>query len=208
MTTKDYSKENKESFFARLNGFLTPNELLKIETAYMLAKHAHRAQVRKELGPTGDPLRYFEHVRRVALTYIDSVITVPNVFSRGFSEDICAALLHDTIEDTKDISGEMIEMIFGPDVARTVLFLTRMQGQSAEDYLAKVCSNPRTGFIKLCDKLDNVRSLRAGEVGEEFRVKQKIEVREKYLPVLNNLLSDNFIAHPLLGELTVLTRKS
>lgn len=50
--------ENKDSFFNRLTGRVTPKELLKVKTAYMLAKYAHRAQLRIER------VRYFEHVKR------------------------------------------------------------------------------------------------------------------------------------------------
>jgi len=41
----DYTQENKGSFFSRLEGQVLPSELVKIKTAYMIAKHAHTSAV-------------------------------------------------------------------------------------------------------------------------------------------------------------------
>lgn len=98
--------ENRENFFARLTPFMAPSELRNVEIAYMMAKFGHRAQFRKELDADGNPVRYFEHVRRVALVLLDELhIRDP--------EMICTALLHDCLEDTKDVTEGIIEHLFG-----------------------------------------------------------------------------------------------
>jgi (p)ppGpp synthase/HD superfamily hydrolase len=90
--------ENKASFFARLEPRLAPSELVKVRAAYYLAKYGHRAQVRKETDGQGNLLRYFEHVRRVAIILMDE--------ADCYDPDlICTALLHDALEDTEDKEG-------------------------------------------------------------------------------------------------------
>lgn len=174
MIPVDYRAENKETFFRRLEGRCTPREALRVRTAYMIAKHAHRAQIRKETDAEGKAVRYFEHVRRVALNVMDSGTNWDWV-------DVCAALLHDTIEDAEDIDSEIIEELFGSEVCRLVMTLTKWPGIEPNAYIAQVSRYQRALWLKFCDRLDNVRSLRAEEVGEEFRVRQKIETREKWM---------------------------
>ena len=187
-----YAKETKTTFLNRLYGRLTPSEILQVRTAYMLAKHAHRAQRRKQTNANGDPMRYFEHVRRVALILMDRT-------ENWNANNVCVALLHDTIEDTKDVDADVIEHIFGREVCQDVLTLTKDQWQN---YQCKL----RTGsvaalVVKMCDRLDNMQSLRAEEVGEEFRERQKKETREMYIPLFEELLGHLKELRPLLDEL-------
>ncbi len=179
MTAPDYSKENKASFFARLEGQVLPSQLVKIKTAYMIAKHAHRAQMRKELGWDGKNLRYFEHVRRVALIVLDNDHPL---YPAWRWEDVCAALLHDTIEDTRDVTAEILEELFGPQVCKLVMIMTKWPGKK-DWYLRQVQGGGERGvYLKMCDRLDNLRSLRKVEVGEEFQEKQRKETREIWMP--------------------------
>ncbi len=69
--TRGLMSETHDTFFERLQPYFAPSLVRKIELAYMLSKYAHRAQVRKELDEHGDPVRYFEHVRRATLLSID-----------------------------------------------------------------------------------------------------------------------------------------
>ncbi len=66
--------ENKESFKLRIQPHFSPSDTLDVCLAYYLAKYGHRGQVRKELDSDGNPTRYFEHVRRVALILMDEVL--------------------------------------------------------------------------------------------------------------------------------------
>ena len=177
--TPDYSTENKASFHARLEGQVLPSQLVKIKTAYMIAKHAHRAQERMELGHNGRKLRYFEHVRRVALTVMDNDHPLYPVWRW---EDVCAALLHDTIEDTKDVTAEILEELFGPEVCKLVMLLTKWPGK--KNWYVRQVENggERSIYLKMCDRIDNLRSLRSEEIGDEFRQKQKIETRDIWMP--------------------------
>lgn len=105
--------ENKDSFFKRLEPTLATSSLLDVKLAYTLAKFSHRAQFRKEIDNNGHQVRYFEHLRRVALILIDELEIIDPVI-------IISALLHDGIEDTVDLTPEMIEHCFGSDVVSIV----------------------------------------------------------------------------------------
>ena len=172
--------ENRETFLARLRPVVPPGELLDIQLAYTLAKYAHRAQVRSERDAAGAPLRYFEHPRRVALILID----LGRILDPLMLE---AALLHDGIEDTPDLTAAMIERHWGSDVARLVQALSKVP---EEGYLDRLWAfgDWRVLLIKAADRLDNLRSLRPDQVSAAFRARQLEETRAKYLPLFEHLL--------------------
>lgn len=171
--------ENKESFNARIKPFFPGSEEHKIKLAYYLAKFGHRAQVRKEL-LNGQPMRYFEHLRRVAIILMDEV----KCFR---SEMIIAALLHDSLEDTDDLTPELLEFTFGSDVVSIIKKLSKVPKEGYVDRLM-VCTDWRTLMIKACDRLDNLRSLMVPGTSLEFQKRQIAETREKYYPVFDKLL--------------------
>lgn len=171
-------KENLESFFARLEPVLAPAEVMDVRLAYILAKHAHRWQVRRELDESGRPKRYFEHLRRSALILVDEL----QLYDRDM---IIAALLHDGIEDTRELTPELIEHCFGRTVARLVRCLSK---KPKEGYLARLsAADWRTLVIKACDRLDNLRSLDRPGVPPEFRSKQVAETKEGYFGLFDRL---------------------
>jgi len=173
------SVENRESFFQRLYPFFSPKILRDIELAYILAKSAHRSQTRKELDDQGEPVRYFEHVRRATLIGIDLAQIVR-------PDTVIASILHDGIEDTRDLRPEMIEHVFGVDVCGIVKVLSK---DPKEGYLDRfyVCTDWRPYFVKACDRLDNLRSL-AGSP-PEFRRKQVAETRDKYFRLFDRMVT-------------------
>ena len=169
--------ENHESFFRRIDPFFSPRELRRIDLAYMLAKYAHRAQTRKEVDEQGDPVRYFEHVRRATLVGLDEARIVR-------LDTTIASFLHDTREDTR-LSAEQIEDCFGSDVCNIVKVLSKVP---KEGYLDRffVCTDWRPYFVKACDRLDNLRSLSQSSV--EFRKKQVVETRDKYYRLFDRMV--------------------
>lgn len=167
--------ENKTTFFDRLRNVVAPSELVKVRGAYYMAKFGHRSQVRKEQDVNGQPLRYFEHPRRVAIILMDEL--------RVFDVDmICAALLHDALEDTDAITVDVIEQFFGVTVARYVTCLTKIKGEG-DAYIKRLMNAPDNALIiKVCDRIDNLRSL--GSTTDEFKIKQVKETIQKYHPLL------------------------
>lgn len=169
--------ENKERFFARLRPILAPSVLLQVELAYLLAKYFHRAQVRKEADAAGTPVRYFEHPRHTALILIDEVRCVE-------ADIICAALFHDTLEDT-EFTPEMMEHFFGPEVTRIVTMVTK---EPKEGYVERLLAygDWKCLMVKAADRLHNLRSLHAADV--TFQRKQLAETAEKYYALLDRLV--------------------
>ena len=173
--------ENRASFFNRLRPVTPPDRLLDVELAYTMAKFAHRAQTRSEADEYGKPLRYFEHPRRTALILMDEMGILD-------IEMIIAALLHDGLEDTRDLTAEMIEHTWGPEVARMVVLLSKRPKEGYEERLLS-CDDWKVLALKGCDRLDNLRAMKAGQVSREFRARKKAETRELYFPVFEQLLA-------------------
>lgn len=170
-------QENRERFFGRLV-HLPSADLMRIQLAYTLAKFSHRAQVRKETDEAGKPLRYFEHPRRVALILLDEMkITDPNL--------VISALLHDGIEDTRDLTPEMIEFHFGTEVKRIVALLSKVPKEGYHERLVSF-GDWSVYVVKGCDRLDNLRSME--NATEAFRIKQVKETRSSYYPLFNRML--------------------
>jgi (p)ppGpp synthase/HD superfamily hydrolase len=175
-------KENKKAFFDRLVYKLSPTDFTRVKAAYIFSKFGHRAQCRKELDAEGNKLRYFEHPRRVAIIAMDELhIYNPDV--------IITCLLHDCLEDTEDITSDMIEYYFGKEVCSNVLYLTKHQD---EDYIQKLLYAPLDVIvIKAMDRLDNLRSLGPG-TELSFRNKIRNETREKYMSFFSSKLSEHY----------------
>lgn len=171
--------ENKETFNARIRPFFPQSEEQKIKLAYYLAKFGHRFQTRKEL-VNGEPMRYFEHLRRVSLILMDEAKCMR-------SEMIIAALLHDSLEDTDDLTPELLEAAFGPDVVGIIKYLSKVPKEGYIDRLM-ICMDWRILLIKACDRLDNLRSLMVPGTSLEFQKRQVQETREKYFPIFVRLV--------------------
>ncbi len=173
--------ENKETFQARIQPYLSPSDQLDVKLAYTLAKFGHRAQTRKELTKDGKPTRYFEHVRRVALVLMDEMKIMDK-------DMIIAAILHDSIEDTKDLTPELLEHCFGTNVVSMIKLLSKVPKEGYIDRLSN-CHNWQVLAIKACDRLDNLRSLMVPGTAPEFQKKQVAETKEKYFPVFDLMMT-------------------
>ena len=170
--------ENKTTFFDRLSPFLSPSELNKIQLAYVLAKFYHRAQKRKEIDEQGNQIRYFEHVRRVTLSLIDN-------FSIFEPDIICSALMHDLLEDSEDVTPEMLEFTFGSNVTKIVKLLTKKDSNYFLNL--KKSASYEAWLIKLADRYDNLTHLE--QCNNVFIVKQIEETRNKILPAILSILN-------------------
>lgn len=195
--------ENRATFQDRLRPLVPPGQLLDIDLAYTLSKYVHRAQVRMELDSEGKPLRYFEHPRRVALILMDTVgITDPII--------LCATLLHDTAEDSEELSPAAIERYWGSEVASLVQLLSKIPKEGYVERLNKH-GDWRTLLIKACDRLDNLRSLDPADVSGEFRTRQLKETHELYIPLFQKMITmipekHKVGAQLVMAEVIALTR--
>ena len=194
--------ENRASFFNRLRPVLAPSDLLRVEVAYALAKHGHRHQERKELDAEGRPIRYFEHLRGTALILIDELkIIDPDM--------VIASLMHDSLEDTDDISDRMLEHLFGKRVAMMVKLLTKEDPK--ENYYPRLMAHAddATVTIKGCDRLHNLRSMK--DCSREFVEKQLDETHDKVFALIDQRMEispqTNYVLTNLKAHLFTQCRK-
>jgi len=147
-----------------------------VEKAYRLAREVHAGQKRDE------GTDYFIHPLRVTYLLLEELkITDPKVLS--------AALLHDVLEDGQ-ISYAALEEAFGKQIADLVEVLTKGEvapHTSKEErdrlYLERIKeAPPEARWIKLADRLDNVRYLHLSPSLEK-QLKYYRETCEKYVPL-------------------------
>lgn len=173
--------ENIETFFARLDPWMAPSDLLKVRLAYLLSKNGHRHQFRKELDAEGEPVRYFEHPRRVAIFLID-------VLGVRDPDSIIVALLHDALEDTR-ITQEMLEFCFGKGVTQSIKLLSKLHPKDLYYERLSTFGNIRDWGVKCSDRADNLSHME--NCTPEFIAKQLKETKEKVLPILRLIPLDN-----------------
>ncbi|MBQ8714891.1 MAG: bifunctional (p)ppGpp synthetase/guanosine-3',5'-bis(diphosphate) 3'-pyrophosphohydrolase [Prevotella sp.] len=152
-----------------------------ITKAFNFARQAHKGVRRL----SGEP--YIMHPIAVAQIACEEV-------GLG-STSICAALLHDVVEDT-DYTTEDIENIFGPKIAQIVDGLTKISGgifgeqasAQAENFkklLLTMSDDIRVILIKICDRLHNMRTLESQPANKQYKIAG--ETLYIYAPLSNRL---------------------
>ena len=129
------------------------------QSAVSFAARAHRNQVRKD-GKTP----YFAHPVRV-------MITVREIFGCGDEAALCAALLHDTIEDTTTDYEDLSDR-FGREVADLVAALTKnmaMPEETREPAYDKqlAAADWRARLVKCADVFDNLCDIETLDVSKQ-----------------------------------------
>ena len=145
-------------------------EKQKISLALRLAKKYHEGQTRKN----GDA--FLLHPVRVSLILI-------NEARNKNASNICAALLHDTLEDTK-ISTAEIKKGCGGRTLILVQNLTFKENEKFEDYIKRIFVYDReTILVKYCDRLDNFRdALSLAKTEPQFLASIVQKVESYFLP--------------------------
>jgi GTP pyrophosphokinase len=111
------------------------------------------------------------------------------------TETLCAALLHDTVEDTT-ASIEEVRERFGEEIAQIVDGVTKLTGitfqsrdeAQAENYrkmMVAMASDVRVILIKLADRLDNMRTIAA--MAKQKQVDKAKETLDIYAPIAHRL---------------------
>ena len=174
----------KAAYQDLLHAYLSSNHRKKveiIERAYRFAKEAHKGVRRR----SGEP--YILHPIAVAKIVISEL-------GLG-STSICAALLHDVVEDT-EFTREDIEAAFGKKIADIVEGLTKISGGifgdkasiQAENFrklLLSMSADVRVVLIKMADRLHNMRTL--GSMRPEKQYKIAGETLYVYAPLAHRL---------------------
>ena len=152
-----------------LDGYLASNHRKKVEVitrAYQFAKDAHKGVRRR----SGEP-------------YILHPIAVAKIASQEIglgSTSICAALLHDVVEDT-EYTVDDIEQHFGKKIAQIVAGLTKISGGifgdkasvQAENFrklLLTMSEDIRVVLLKMADRLHNMRTLGSLAPNKQYKI--------------------------------------
>ncbi len=174
----------EREFQALLDDYKNSIHRQKIEIitkAFHFAKQAHKGVRRR----SGEP--YIMHPLAVARIVIREI-------GLG-STSICAALLHDVVEDT-EYTVEDIENLFGPKIASIVDGLTKISGgvfgaqasEQAENFrklLLTMSEDIRVILIKIADRLHNMRTLEFQPVEKQYKIAG--ETQYIYAPLAHRL---------------------
>ncbi len=169
MTPEEEARLIDAEFQDLLNGYLSSNHRKKvemIERAFSFAREAHKGIRRR----SGEP-------------YILHPIAVAKIANQEIglgSTSICAALLHDVVEDT-EYTVEDIEQHFGKKIAQLVAGLTKISGgifgdkasAQAENFrklLLTMSEDIRVVLLKMADRLHNMRTLGSMAPNKQFKI--------------------------------------
>ena len=159
----------EKAFHHLLDTYLASRHRKKVDIitkAFNFARQAHKGVRRL----SGEP--YIMHPIAVAQIACEEM-------GLG-STSICAALLHDVVEDT-DYTVEDIENIFGAKIASIVDGLTKISGgifgdkasTQAENFkklLLTMSDDIRVILIKICDRLHNMRTLSSQPANKQYKI--------------------------------------
>ncbi|MFC1935134.1 RelA/SpoT family protein, partial [Chloroflexota bacterium] len=168
----------------KIRGYLPPEKLAMVEDAYRFAAVAHHGQKRQ----SGKP--YLEHPLQTALILAELQLD---------TSSLAAALLHD-IPENCGLKITDIEAKFGPEIARLVDGTTKLgkvpltapeavlgkaQAENLRKMLVAMAEDLRVVFIKLADRLHNMRTLAALSPEKQLSIAR--ETLEIYAPLAHRL---------------------
>jgi GTP diphosphokinase / guanosine-3',5'-bis(diphosphate) 3'-diphosphatase len=168
------------TLFKEWSGYLKPEDVTRLESAYHFSRAAHNGQFRA----SGDP-------------YISHPLAVANILAQLHldSQALTAALLHDVVEDTAVTKAEITRK-FGKPVADLVDGVSKLdriefetfeeaQAENFRKMLLAMARDVRVILIKLADRLHNMRTLDAVPAPKRQRIAR--ETLEIYAPIANRL---------------------
>lgn len=152
-----------------------------LRRTFEFAESAHAGQKRK----SGEP--FIAHPLSTALILADLNLDLTT---------IQAALLHDSVEDSEDITTEQVAEEFGPEVAQLVDGVTKLgmidfettsdqQSESMRKMLIAMARDIRVILIKLADRLHNMRTL--GALPPERQIAKARETMDIFAPLAHRL---------------------
>ena len=168
------------TLFKEWSGYLKPEDVSQLESAYHFSEAAHAGQFRQ----SGEP-------------YITHPLAVANILAQWHLDPqaLTAALLHDVMEDTAVTKTE-ISRNFGKPVAELVDGLSKLdkiefethekaQAENFRKMLLAMARDVRVILIKLADRLHNMRTLEGVEPRKRSRIAR--ETLDIYAPIANRL---------------------
>lgn len=173
--------KNLDELIATVVKYHPDADVALVEKAYHFAEKAHEGQKRK----SGEP--YFTHPMIVAGILAKLMLDPPT---------IAAGLLHDTVEDCENVTLDVINKEFGPEVALLVDGVTKLkrldfssrveqQAESIRKMILAMSKDIRVVLIKLADRTHNMRTLKAQSPESQRRIAQ--ETLDIYAPLAHRL---------------------
>lgn len=168
----------------QIKSIYTTDDKDQMDVAFALANHAHRHQRRK----SGEP--YILHPISVARICAAEIGLGPTA--------ICAALLHDVVEDTPVTLNDIREK-FGDTIAKMVDGLTKLDSAYQEEskqaanfkkVLSTLVVDVRIVLVKMADRLHNMRTLGSMPVAKQMKI--AAETSYIYAPLAHRLGLYNF----------------
>ena len=163
-----------------LNTYLEPEKVAIVLRAFETGAYAHQGQIRK----SGEP-------------YILHPVAVARILANMRMDygSVAAAILHDTIEDTV-LTRQEIESRFGEEIADLVDGVTKLDkmkfrtrheadAESFRKLMLAMSKDLRVIFIKLADRLHNMRTLGAMDPSSRRRIAR--ETLDIYAPIADRL---------------------
>lgn len=164
------------------NPNFTEKDLQQLRKAYELARYLHHGVMRE----SGEP-------------YIVHPLSVANIMLDNWYADIdtlCAALLHDVIEDTS-FTFQDIERELNSDVAVLVDGVSKLKGMKISDkqsikyanerkLVEGIFADPRIYLLKLCDRLHNMRTI-GFKKKREKQIENSLETLDLFFYMANRM---------------------
>ena len=163
-------------FYKSAKQYLNKEDLKKIQKAYSVAFYAHDGQDRM------DGSKYITHPEAVANILLDLKMD---------PDSICAALMHDVIEDS-DVSKKNLINLFGEDVAEIVDGVSNLgkiditsktdrDANNLQKMMLAMSKDVRVILLKICDRLHNMRTI--DHLPRAKQIKKSKETIELYGPL-------------------------
>ena len=164
------------SLYKTSKTYLSPEDIKKIQKAYSFAFYAHMGQKRK------DGSDYITHP--VAVTEILLELKMD-------CDSICAALMHDVLEDCNVQKSNLAKM-FGDDVAHIVDGVSKLgkidlknvadkNANNLQKMALAMANDVRVILVKLCDRLHNMRTIEF--VPRKKQIQKSKETLDLYGPL-------------------------
>lgn len=145
----------------------------RVEAAQLLDKAAFICVTKHQGQRDKTGQAYFQHPMRVAMRCVTD-------------EEKLVALLHDTIEDSDVTADYLLAEGFPQAIVDAILSVTKREGESYEDFVARAKENPIGRAVKVHDLEDNLDVMRLNELTPSMA-----ERFNKYLRAYRFLTTDN-----------------
>jgi len=169
-----------DDILEKISSLYSEKEITLLKKAYVFSAQAHKGQIRH----SGEP--YLSHPLEVTNMLADMKLDATT---------LTAGLLHDVLEDT-EVTAPELQQAFGREISHLVEGVTKIsrvqetspetrQAESIRKIILAMTDDLRVIFIKLADRIHNLKTLRFLSEDKQKQIAQ--ETLEIYAPIANRL---------------------